>query len=64
MLDIPILVADQALGVIVLNRHLVAPFEERTVDLATTFATQVRSPCRTCSYEQTSNCEDPSSPVR
>ena len=40
MLGVPMLVRDQVLGVIVLNRHLVDPFEERTVDLATTFATQ------------------------
>jgi adenylate cyclase len=40
MLGVPILVRDEVLGVIVLNRSRVEPFEERTLDIATTFATQ------------------------
>jgi signal transduction histidine kinase/CheY-like chemotaxis protein len=40
MLGVPMLVRDQVLGVIVLNRFNVDPFDERTIGLATTFATQ------------------------
>ena len=40
MLGVPMLAGDQAIGVIVLNRHRVDPFDERTIQLATTFAAQ------------------------
>ncbi len=40
MLGIPMLAQDHILGVIVLNRHSVQPFDGCTVALATTFATQ------------------------
>ncbi len=40
ILGVPMLAGDQAIGVIVLNRHRVDPFDERTVQVATTFAAQ------------------------
>jgi signal transduction histidine kinase/CheY-like chemotaxis protein len=40
MLGVPMLAGDQAIGIIVLNRHRVDPFDERTIRLATTFAAQ------------------------
>jgi signal transduction histidine kinase/CheY-like chemotaxis protein len=40
MVGVPMLAGDQAIGVIVLQRHKVDPFDERTIQLATTFAAQ------------------------
>jgi signal transduction histidine kinase/CheY-like chemotaxis protein len=40
MLGVPMLAGDQAIGIIVLNRRTVDPFDERTIRLATTFAAQ------------------------
>ena len=40
MLGVPMLAGDRAIGVIVLQRHRVDPFDERTIQLATTFAAQ------------------------
>ena len=38
ILGVPMLIAGQATGVIVLTRHQVDPFDERTIGLVTTFA--------------------------
>ena len=40
MVGVPMLADDQAIGVIVLQRRSVDPFDERTIQLATTFAAQ------------------------
>ena len=40
MLGVPMLAEDRVLGVIVLWRKTIAPFDERTVDARDTFATQ------------------------
>ena len=40
MLGVPMLAGDQAIGIIVLQRRTVDPFDERTIRLATTFAAQ------------------------
>ena len=40
MLGVPMLAGEKVLGVIVLWREAVAPFDERTIALVTTFAAQ------------------------
>ena len=40
ILGVPMLIAGQATGVIVLTRHQVDPFDDRTIGLVTTFAQQ------------------------
>ena len=40
MLGVPMLDGERVLGVIVLWREAVAPFDERTIELVTTFAAQ------------------------
>ena len=40
ILGVPMLIAGQATGVIVLTRHQVDPFDDRTIGLVTTFAAQ------------------------
>ena len=40
ILGVPMLIAGQAIGVIVLTRHQVDPFDDRTIGLVTTFAQQ------------------------